>query len=307
MRIHTALAVALNLALGLNAYADVAPSDLAAAMSLPDSLTGVEQAPTPPASSLPTAAQAALSADQQPTPLPTIAAAINALHPRVGDVFVDFGCGPDARACIVAARDCGLDAIGVEIDPAVAESARRYVAQAGLSHKVTIITADATKIDVPSATIGFAYLWPDTLEALAPKLAKLRAFASFAHPVPGLATRQVGDLFVYEKPTLINTNQHQSTLVRNSVATWNGRQYTSPVCSRPGCSMCAAIRSQLATPRYQTVTVAAPPDSARRQAAPAGAEPRYEMRTVQQRVCWFDARGRKHCGVQNVQVRVRVE
>jgi hypothetical protein len=215
------------------------------------------------------AAASGLSADQQPTPLPTIAAAINAMKPRVGDVFVDFGCGPDARACIVAARDCGLDAIGIEIDAVAADEARRVVAANGLSHKITIITGDATKIDVPSATIGFAYLWPDTLAALKPRLSKLRAFASFAHAVPGLATERRGDVYVWHKPNPTAVMQaFRQAAPRQPVAVWKGATYTRRQCSNPACSMCRAIESQL------------------RSGSSGG---HYEMR------CSYDRFGRRHC------------
>lgn len=190
-----------------------------------------------------------LPADQQPTSMATIGAAINALKPRVGDVFIDFGCGPDARACIVAARDCGLDAIGVEIDPEVAESARRYVAQAGLSHKIRIITADATKIDVPEATIGFAYLWPDTLAALRPKIERLRAFASYAHDVPGLSMdpQAVGGDTVYV------WRQRQFTTIP---AQYRTETYQQKVCGPGGCRYITRTRRVLVAPA-RTVEVGA--------------------------------------------------
>jgi hypothetical protein len=188
-------------------------------------------------------------ADQQPTPMPVIAAAINALKPQVGDVFIDFGCGPDARGCIVAARDCGLDAIGVEIDPAVAEEARRVVAANGLSHKIRIITGDATQVDVPEATIGFAYLWSDTLAALRPKIERLRAFASYAHDVPGLpmdALEAGGD-------TVYVWRQRRFATIP---AQYRTETYQQKVCGPGGCRYVTRTRQVLVSPA-RTVEVGA--------------------------------------------------
>jgi hypothetical protein len=201
-----------------------------------------------------------IPADGQPTPRDSVEAGLAALHLQPGKTLVVYGSGLDARWEITAARQCpGLRVIGIEIDPAVAESARAAVVAAGLSDRVQILTGDATTMNVP-AHYGAAYLWPNTLKALLPKIQKLERFVSYSHPVPGLGgIPRDGDVYVYAR----QHPQMQRQLVRPSSAVYGGRTYSGPVCNRPGCSMCAKIRAQLA-PRYVTVpattpqTVAAP-------------------------------------------------
>lgn len=148
--------------------------------------------------------------------------------PQIG--FVDFGCGADARWCIAAARKWAVPVFGVEIDPARAGSARRAVAAAGLSKRITIIEGDATQVTV-NADVGVAYLYSDTLVALKPKIEKLRGFASYMHPVGGLRMAQHGDSYVYTAAP--------------KLAYWEGYYYSGRRCSNPNCRMCNSIQWQL--------------------------------------------------------------
>lgn len=190
-----------------------------------------------------------LPADQQPTPLAAVIAALDALPQALNKPFYDLGCGPDARVLIKAVQRNGFKrAIGIEIDPGAAESARREVERVGLSHRITIITGDATKTPIEQGAIGFAYQFEGTLVKFRPQIvARFDAFATYSHPVPGLTmtvnrTYSDGPVYVWRRPqpqpTVLNYRPKQT-------ATWRGRQYTGPVCNRPGCSMCNAIRSQL--------------------------------------------------------------
>lgn len=214
--------------------------------SQPKQPGGAKQAAKPkPATKAPPVLYADdLPADQQPTPMEGVGATLDALNMRTNEILVDYGCGFDARMLITAANRGVKQCIGVEIDPVVAESARQYVKAAGLSDRITIITGDATKVDV-KADIGVAYLWPETLKGLRPKITKLKRFASYSHPVPGweadpIETR-AGNVYLYHQPK----PQTISLPAPRPVAVWNGRQYSAPVCNSRNCSMCAAIRSQL--------------------------------------------------------------
>ena len=215
-----------------------------------------------------------LPACQQPTPMEGVGELLTALAPQPDETLVDFGCGFDARILIVAVRDYGVrKAIGVEIDPEVAESARLYVEHAGLSDRIEIITGDATKVNV-KADVGTGYLFPDVLAKLAPKIRQLKRFASFAHEVPGLSMQQTGDVFVYTKPK--PTTQAVAQVMqafRQPSAIWNGKEYTHRQCSNPRCAMCRAIENQL---RQQ---------AARPVVQSSGGH--WEMQ------CKFDSRGRK--------------
>lgn len=168
-----------------------------------------------------------------PTPHAEVERVLNLLpKPVIG--FVDFGCG-DARWCIAAAKKWGCKATGVEIDPIRAATAKYMIRAAGVKDLVTIIEGDATTTEV-QADVGVAYLYPEVLEKLKPKLEKLTAFASYLHQPPGLSVVQNGDSWFYTKP---------KPVVRAATASWNGREYTGPVCTSPRCQMCNDIRAQL--------------------------------------------------------------
>lgn len=170
--------------------------------------------------------------ESAPTPMAEVERVLSLLPtPIVG--FVDFGCG-DGRWCISAAERWGVKTTGVELDPARAAAARERVRAVGLAHLVTIVTGDATTVEV-EADVGVAYLYQDVLEKLRPRIEKLKAFASYRHRPPGLPVTQNGDSFLYLRPT---------TQARGAV--WQGQVYSGPVCNAPGCRMCAAIRQALA-------------------------------------------------------------
>ncbi len=166
-----------------------------------------------------------------PTPGQEVERVIGLLpKPEIG--FVDYGCG-DARWCIAAAERWGCRVTGIEIDPVRAAVARERVRSLGLSHLITIITGDATRIDV-EADVGVAYLYADVLQQLRPRLATLRAFASYMHRPPGLPVVQNGNSWLYARSV---------QLARSAV--WQGQHYSAPVCPNPGCAMCNSIRRQL--------------------------------------------------------------
>lgn len=177
-----------------------------------------------------------LPADAQPTPYAEVHRILSELEPKPGETFVDYGCGYDARFCIAAASIYGVDAIGIEIDPGRAASAKRRVAAFGLADRITIIEGDATAVDI-DADVGVAYLWPETLEALRPKLESLDRFASMNHRVPGLDMEENGDAFVWTKPEEIEEIQTVSIPFPEYAS------YSAPVCNKENCSMCNKIRA----------------------------------------------------------------
>lgn len=226
-----------------------------------------------------------LTPDQQPTPMAGVSAGLNALGPLASKRLVVYGSGFDARWEITAARrEPTLTVVGIEIDPKIAASARLYVAEAGLSGRITIQTGDAIAANV-QADLGVAYLWPETLAQLAPKIKQLQRFVSFAHAVPGLSMQQSGDVFVYQRRPLALPGvapQNAAPAVTQvpvyanvrGTATWNGREYSHRQCSNPRCAMCRAIESQLAASSRQVVgyrTVPVQPQAAPvQQAQPSG-------------------------------------
>lgn len=162
------------------------------------------------------------------------------LNPRRDEIFLDVGSG-DGRFVIEAACRFGCRAIGIELDPGRIAIARAAAERRGVSHLVTFIEGDFTKVDWPKADVGYAYLFPEDLQAVKDRLLKLNRFATFAHEVPGVAMQQHGDFYSWRAP--------QVSVAKNSqpVAWYNGRAYTHPVCNKSNCSMCNWIRSQLAS------------------------------------------------------------
>lgn len=180
-------------------------------------------------------AKSTIVAEASPTPYAEVVRVINLLpKPEVG--FVDYGCG-DARWLIVAAEKWGCKCTGVEIDPARAAAARERVKAAGLSHLITIVTGDATDVDV-TADVGVAYLYGDVLAKLAPKIEKLTAFASYLHRPAGVAVVQNGDTWIYTKPVA-------SAQAQQRTAVWGGQVYAGRVCQDPSCRMCNSIQAQI--------------------------------------------------------------
>lgn len=177
--------------------------------------------------------------ESAPTPYAEVSRILTLLPtPQVG--FVDFGCGADARWCILAAEKWGCKCTGIEIDPSRAATARERVEASGLGHLITIVNADSTEMDV-LADVGVAYLYNETLEKLKPKIEKLKAFASYMHKPAGIATTQNGNAWIYIKSSPA-VAQVQS---QGRAAVWGGQAYAGPVCNNPGCAMCNSIRRQL--------------------------------------------------------------
>jgi predicted RNA methylase len=75
------------------------------------------------------------------------------------DTVYDLGCG-DGRILVLAAggvfnaRRC----VGVELDPELAEQARRAVSAAGLADRIEVVCGDAAAADVSAATVVALYL-----------------------------------------------------------------------------------------------------------------------------------------------------
>lgn len=184
------------------------------------------------------------AADAQPTPYDVIFKAIDLLDLKNTETLLDFGCGGDARVLIHAFHDAGCKGVGVELDPARAASARSLVNAVGLSPWIEIVEGDATTEPV-EGSVGFVYLWPETLEELRPKLVELDRFVSYAHAVPGLTMQRIDvpghePLWYWERAPEVSYSERP-------YAVYNGRRYYSDYNPGCNCSMCRTIRSQLAS------------------------------------------------------------
>ena len=139
--------------------------------------------------------QTSVSPDQEGTPDDTIERMLDAMHHGREDVLADLGCG-DGRI-LIAAASRGIRCIGVEIDPVKSAEARRAVNESGLESLVAIETGDARDFDMSRCTAVVAYLYPELLAELAPKMRSVRVAASPFHEVDGFT--QIGDIWIHRK------------------------------------------------------------------------------------------------------------
>lgn len=89
------------------------------------------------------------------------------LKPR--EVFYDLGAG-DGRAVIMAAKDFGARAVGIELREDLVKKALGSVYEQGLQDRVTIVNGDMFKVDLTSADVVFLYLTTSANEKIKPKL-----------------------------------------------------------------------------------------------------------------------------------------
>ena len=142
--------------------------------------------------------------EQAVLPHSVVTDALAALDLTRHDTYCDIGCG-DGRLLVAAVRRYRCRAIGLEIDPAVADQARRNIRQAeedGLVPTGSIIvhTMDAKDFD-PTAnrvTAATAFLFPSTLQVLSPVLDKVPRLAVPFHQIPNrYHSTKYKDIYVY--------------------------------------------------------------------------------------------------------------
>ena len=88
---------------------------------------------------------------------------------KKGDVLYDLGSG-DGRIPIAAAKEYGIRAIGIEIDPKLVTEAEQLARQAGVSQLVSFRNEDMFHINLREATVVTLYLSEKLNVLLRPKL-----------------------------------------------------------------------------------------------------------------------------------------
>lgn len=88
---------------------------------------------------------------------------------KPGEVFYDLGAG-DGRAVMMAAKDFGARAVGIELREDLVKKALGSVYEQGLQGRVTIVNGDMFKVDLISADVVFLYLTTSANEKIKPKL-----------------------------------------------------------------------------------------------------------------------------------------
>jgi hypothetical protein len=104
-----------------------------------------------------------------PTPPETVAEMLRMAKIKKADVLYDLGSG-DGRIPIAAAKEYGIRAVGIEIDPKLVTVAEENARQAGVAELVRFRNEDMFRIDVSEATVVTLYLSEKLNVLLRPKL-----------------------------------------------------------------------------------------------------------------------------------------
>lgn len=88
------------------------------------------------------------------------------------DVLVDLGSG-DGRIPIIAAKQFGIRAVGVELDPARIREANQNAIDAKVADRVNFYEEDIFEFDFSKATVVTMYLFPEVNLKLRPKLLQM--------------------------------------------------------------------------------------------------------------------------------------
>jgi len=137
---------------------------------------------------------AALEAGFAPTPEEVARKMMRIARLRRGEVFYDLGSG-DGTLLIIAAKEFGARAVGVEIQSKLFAHSWRRVRDQGLKDKVEVIKGDFFKVNVGDADVLALYLTPWALIKLRLKLEReLRRGARtvvYKYPVEGWKPKEI--------------------------------------------------------------------------------------------------------------------
>ncbi len=104
-----------------------------------------------------------------PTPESVARRMLELANVKPGEVVYDLGCG-DGRILIIAAKEFGAKAVGIEIRKDLVEKCIRKVKELGLEGKVYVIHGNFFEVDISEADVVTLYLLTSVNEKLRPKL-----------------------------------------------------------------------------------------------------------------------------------------
>jgi len=104
-----------------------------------------------------------------PTPQEIVEDMLRLANVRKGDVLYDLGSG-DGRIAITAAKNYGIRAVGIDIDPDRIAEARQNAKKAGVAALVEFRLEDLFLSDFREATVVTLYLLPELNLKLRPRL-----------------------------------------------------------------------------------------------------------------------------------------
>ena len=106
-----------------------------------------------------------------PTPLSVVKRMLELAELKPGEVLYDLGCG-DGRIIIMAAKEFGARAVGIELRKDLVEQCIKEVKRQKLEDKITIIHGNFFDIDIGEADVVTLYLLTSVNEKLKPKFEK---------------------------------------------------------------------------------------------------------------------------------------
>ena len=104
-----------------------------------------------------------------PTPYEVVDEMLKLAGVKKGDVLYDLGSG-DGRIPVVAAKQFGIRAVGIDIDPQRIEEAKENARRNGVAKLVEFRNEDMFRARLGDATVVTLYLLPDLNLKLRPKL-----------------------------------------------------------------------------------------------------------------------------------------
>jgi tRNA G37 N-methylase Trm5 len=104
-----------------------------------------------------------------PTPYEVVDEMLKLGGVKKGDVLYDLGSG-DGRIPVTAAKQFGIRAVGIDIDPQRIEEAKENARKHGVTNLVQFRQEDLFRANFREATVVTLYLLPDLNVKLRPKL-----------------------------------------------------------------------------------------------------------------------------------------
>jgi tRNA A58 N-methylase Trm61 len=103
------------------------------------------------------------------SPYPVIRHMLKLAELKQNETFFDLGAG-DGRTVIIAAKDFGARAVGVEMREDLTEKALTSIREFGLQDRITLIKSDMFTVEIHAADVVFLYLTTSANEKIKPKL-----------------------------------------------------------------------------------------------------------------------------------------
>jgi tRNA A58 N-methylase Trm61 len=101
--------------------------------------------------------------------MPVVRRMLSLADLKPGETFYDLGAG-DGRTVIMAAKDFGAKAVGVELREDLAKRALNSISELGLEKNAQILQSDLFKVDLSVANVIFMYLTTSANDKVKPKL-----------------------------------------------------------------------------------------------------------------------------------------